>query len=122
MSRFLIRFAILTLILLLGAAGYSILLVKNLPFGAMLYPILIIGIITLAGHWFLARTIRINPRAFIRRFLLLTTLRLLVYLVFLTFFLSHHREYARPFLYGFLLVYLFYQILEVAELSSKSNS
>lgn len=119
MRRFLLYFCLLTLILLI--AGYLLLswYMPAYPSLMMFLPVLVVGIVTLISHLSLARLYQRDPKRFIRRFLVVTTLRFIGYSIFILGFIYLYRPFAKPFLIHFLLVYLVYLVFEVSELSSK---
>ncbi|MFN8207360.1 MAG: hypothetical protein U0T82_08130 [Bacteroidales bacterium] len=119
MRRFLLYFCLITIVLL--PAGYLVFTwyMPDYPLFMMFLPVLVVGAVTLASHLSLARLYQRDPKKFIRRFLVVTTLRIIGYSIFILGIIYLYRPLAKPFLIHFLLVYLVYLVFEVSELSSK---
>jgi hypothetical protein len=110
--------------IILVFAGYLVgsWLLPEYPSFMLFLPVLVVGTVTLVSHLSLNRVYQRNPKKFIRRFLVVTTFRILGYISFILGFIYFFRPIAKPFLVHFLIVYVIYLGFEVSELSSKRTA
>jgi hypothetical protein len=74
-------------------------------------------IVTSLFHTMQIRIINIKPRKFEKTFLILTILKILIYMVFLVIYILNISTGTKCFLISFLVLYLSYTIFEVSFLS-----
>jgi hypothetical protein len=68
---------------------------------------------TCASHFWVMKTVTEKPKAFVRVFMLQTTIKLLLYMTFILVYLLHYRQYGVSFTVHFLFVYLVFAFFEV---------
>ena len=71
---------------------------------------------TLLVYHFMLKALEKRPARFVNVFLLTTMLKLLVYMIFMVIYALLNREYARPFVVSFFLLYIIYTIIEVVSI------
>jgi len=71
---------------------------------------------TLLVYHFMLKSLENRPARFVNIFLLTTMLKLLVYMIFMVIYALLNREYARPFIVSFFLLYIIYTIIEVVSI------
>ena len=75
--------------------------------------ICIVWVATCASHFWVMKTITKKPKAFVRVFMLQTTIKLVLYMVFIMVYLIIFRQYGVPFTVHFLITYLVFVFFEV---------
>ncbi len=73
-------------------------------------------IATLLVYHFMLKSLENRPARFVNVFLLTTMLKLLVYMIFMVIYALLNREFARPFIVSFFILYIVYTILEVVSI------
>jgi hypothetical protein len=71
---------------------------------------------TLLVYHFMLKSLEKRPARFVNVFLLTTMLKLLVYMIFMVIYALLNREYARPFIVSFFLLYIIYTVIEVVSI------
>jgi hypothetical protein len=121
MNYFLLRFFSISALLVLAsffAMGHYF---EALSSAIIMLPVLVVGSFTLISYLILVKTFTQAPIKFIRKFMVITTLRILGYLIFILGFVVLNPAIAKPFLIHFLIIYIIYLVYEVIELSSKRS-
>jgi hypothetical protein len=77
---------------------------------------------TLLMHLFLTSGTNNKANAFVRKFMLATTLKLMLYLAIIVFFFLFNKAMARTFILWFLLHYTCFTIFETMMLYSNNNN
>jgi hypothetical protein len=113
---FLRRLLVFSAILGIIATGFYFLVPSKYITPALPFLFVFFIAVTLAGYYFLLRSIGKAFITFVNYYLLVTVLKLFLFIgaVFLYMFLN--RADAVPFAISFLLLYLFYMIFEVVDL------
>jgi uncharacterized membrane protein len=78
--------------------------------------------ITYFGYSFLVRFSRLNIVRFINMYLLITTLKLLLFIAILVIYILLNRKDAVPFGLSFFILYLVYTVFEVISLANYSKN
>ena len=87
--------------------------VPSLKLNKITWSIYILFVVTtLLMHLFLTSVKNNKPNAFVRNFMLATTLKLMLYLGIIVFFFLFNKEMARPFILWFLLHYTCFTVFE----------
>ena len=76
--------------------------------------ICIVWLVTCTSHFWVMKTVTEKPKAFVRVFMLQTTIKLLLYMVCILVYLLHYRQYGISFTVHFLVSYLVFTFFEVA--------
>ena len=84
---------------------------KDFPF--RIISICIVWLATCGSHYWVTKTVTKNPKAFVRVFMLQTTIKLLLYMVFIMVYLLIYRQYGIPFTVHFLVTYIVFTVFEV---------
>ena len=118
MTKDLKRFFLLASIILIVAISVSqiffLTIFETFSFPARIISIVFVWTATCASHFWVMKTLTGKPKAFNRVFMLQTTLKLFMYLVFIAIYLILLREHGMPFTLHFFVVYLFFAIFEVS--------
>jgi hypothetical protein len=97
-------------------------LTTKLPINNITWSIYLLFVIsTLLMHYFLTAKNNHEAKTFVRKFMLATTLKLLLYLAIIVFFFMFNREIAKTFILWFLLHYTCFTVFETLMLYSNSN-
>ena len=78
--------------------------------------LVVVYLMTAAVHGFLLLTHKQEPEKFIRRFLLASGLKIVLYILFLVIYLLLFPENAAIFLLSFLFIYFFFTLFEVVSI------
>jgi hypothetical protein len=90
--------------------GYT---VATMPVSKITWGIYVLFVIsTLLMHLFLTSGNKVKDQAFIRKFMLATTLKLLLYLAIIVFFFLFYKALAKTFILWFLLHYVCFTVFE----------
>lgn len=117
MKRFLYRSVLLTVVLLLAGWGLYAQLIPQYSLPGWPFILIFFFCTTNLVHFYLLRIAEKDIAKFSTRFMALSTLKMLFYLfVALGFFLAS-RDQAKLFLINFLVAYMAYTVMEVAEIS-----
>jgi len=73
----------------------------------------IVWLATCASCIWVMKTVNEKPKAFVRVFMLQTTVKLLLYMVYIIVYLLIYRQHGVPFAVHFLVVYFVFTVLEV---------
>jgi len=73
----------------------------------------IVWLVTCTSCFWVMKTVTEKPKAFVRVFMLQTTIKLLLYMVCILVYLLHYRQYGVPFTVHFLVTYLVFAFFEV---------
>jgi uncharacterized membrane protein YoaK (UPF0700 family) len=77
--------------------------------------------VTLLSYFFLLRTMKKKINRFINTYLLVTFLKLMVYILVMITYVFTNRSDAIPFMLGFFILYLCYTIFEVVLIVGKTR-
>jgi hypothetical protein len=96
--------------------------VDVLPLNKLTWSIYTLFVITtLLMHLFLTSGANQKPNAFVRKFMLATTLKLLLYLAIIVFFFLFNKQMAKTFILWFLLHYTCFTVFETLMLYSNTK-
>ena len=115
---FLRRILIFSFILGLLAMGIKFLLPARNITPALPYLFVFFIAVTLTGYYFIIRSAHTKFIRFINAYLLVTVVKLFIFIGVIFFYLLHNRQDAAPFAFSFLVLYLCYMIFEVVNLVS----
>lgn len=112
--RYSLKLLIFTAVILVVALGLYFTVLQE--YYLQIYPLLLFYfvILTYIIHIVLLKASEMRPQKFVNKYLLLTTVKLLINIVIITVYLFLNREKAVPFLIVFLIHYLVYTFFEVA--------
>jgi len=110
------NFCFLLLVLSLGK------FTQKLPVTTITWSIYLLFVITtLLMHFFLTSGKNQQANVFVRKFMLATTLKLLLYLAIIIFFFMFNRDTAKTFIMWFLLHYTCFTVFETLMLYSNTK-
>lgn len=96
--------------------------VPNLPLSKLTWAIYALFVITtLLMHLFLTANKKDKANTFVRKFMLVTTLKLLLYLAIIVFFFLFYKVMAKTFILWFLLHYTCFTVFETLMLYSNNK-
>jgi hypothetical protein len=96
--------------------------VKVLPLSKLTWSIYSLFVVTtLLMHVFLTAGNTEKANAFVRKFMLVTTLKLLLYLAIIVFFFLFNKEMAKTFILWFLIHYTCFTVFETLMLYSNNK-
>ena len=96
--------------------------IEALPLNKLTWSIYLIFVITtLLMHLFLTNGANEKANAFVRKFMLATTLKLLLYLAIIVFFFLFNKMMAKTFIIWFLLHYTCFTVFETLMLYSSTK-
>jgi len=106
--------------LLLAVIGYFLFTVVFNPYYQVILPfvLLFVFLFTTVIHAILLKTARKKPKKLINRFLMLTGLKMMIYLLIMIIYLVISKQDSAPFLITFLIVYLVFTIFETLSILS----
>jgi len=106
--------------LLLAVIGYFLFTVVFNPYYQVILPfvLLFVFLFTTVIHAILLKTARKKPKKLINRFLMLTGLKMMIYLLIMMIYLVISKQDSAPFLLTFLIVYLVFTIFEISSILS----
>lgn len=117
MKRFLIRSVILTFVFLILGGLLYVLLVPQY-YQNIFLPILFFFLLTTnLVHLYLLRIAENDLPKFTNRFMMISTLKMLFYLMVAIIYILANRDQAKLFIINYLLAYVGFTILEIAEIS-----
>jgi predicted neutral ceramidase superfamily lipid hydrolase len=119
---FLRQILIFSFFLGLIATGIAILAPVRYITPALPYLFLFFISVTLVGYYFVLRSVNAKFIRFINSYLLVTVVKLFLFIGVIFFYLWHHRQDAAPFAISFFVLYLCYMIFEVVKLVSDFKS
>ncbi len=111
--RFLIRLAVFTLILGLITWLVFYLLPAGYASEAIPYQFVLFYLVTLCIHYFLLKAAQKSPGSFVTRFMLVSFLKLLLYVIVLVIYLLLNKEDAFRFTVPYLILYVLYSSFEI---------
>ncbi len=115
MKRFLIRSAILTiLIFILGALLYSTVL-KSYYFFTLPFLVLFFFVVTNLVHAYLLKIAGKSGPKFTSQYMATSFLKMFFFLLVAIAYIIIDKTNAKPFIFNFLLLYIIYAVLEVNE-------
>ena len=115
---FLRRILVFSILLGLLAAGIGFLVPARTITPALPYLFVFFIAVTLTGYYFIIRSANTKFIRFINSYLLVTVIKLFLFIGVIFFYLLHNRQDAAPFAFSFLILYLCYMIFEVVNLVS----
>jgi hypothetical protein len=118
---FLRRLIIFSVILSFVAAGAALLLPKHYITPVLSYLFLFFIAITLISYYILIKAAHMKFIRFLNYYLLLTVIKLFLFIAVLVIYLMLNKNDAVPFALSFFLLYLCYTIFEVTEIISYSK-
>jgi len=106
--------------LLLAVIGYFLFTVVFNPYYQVILPfvLLFVFLLTTVIHAILLKTARKKPKKLINRFLMLTGLKMMIYLLIMIIYLVISKQDSAPFLITFLIVYLVFSFFETLSILS----
>lgn len=118
LKKFIVKGIFITL--LLAVIGYFLFTGVFNPYYQVILPfvLLFIFLFTSVIHTILLKTARKEPKKLVNRFLMLTGLKMMIYLVFMIIYLVISKQDSAPFLLTFLIVYLVFSIFEILSILS----
>ena len=115
MKPFLIKSTILTVIVfLLGAILYSTVL-KSFYIAVLPFSLIFFYLITNLVHAYLLKIVGKSGARFISQYTAVSFIKMFFYLAVAIVYVILDREHAKPFMAGFLLLYVIYTVFEVNE-------
>ena len=112
-KRFLISATILLAIVVIVSQIFFSTIFETFCFPGRIMCIVFVWLTTCASHFWVMKTVTEKPKAFVRVFMLQTTIKLLLYMTFILVYLLHYRQYGVSFTVHFLFVYLIFAFFEV---------
>jgi len=112
-------FLFATVILAIVIAVSQLLFLKifeTKDFPLRIISICIVWLTTCVSHYWVTKTVTDRPKAFVRVFMLQTTIKLLLYMVFIMVYLLNFRQNGIPFTVHFLVAYIVFTFFEVISL------
>ena len=118
LKKFIVQGFFITL--LLAVIGYFLFTVVFNPYYQVILPfvLLFIFLFTTVIHAILLMTARKEPKKLVNRFLMLTGLKMMIYLLIMIIYLVISKQDSAPFLLTFLIVYLVFTIFEISSILS----
>lgn len=118
LKKFIVKGILITL--LLAVIGYFLFAGVFNPYYQVILPfvLLFIFLFTTVIHTILLKTARKKPKKLVNRFLMLTGLKMMIYLLFMIIYLVISKQDSAPFLLTFLIVYLVFSIFEILSILS----
>ncbi|MBA7559706.1 hypothetical protein ES708_01321 [subsurface metagenome] len=118
LKKFIVKGIFITL--LLAVIGYFLFTGVFNPYYQVILPfvLLFIFLFTTVIHTILLKTARKEPKKLVNRFLMLTGLKMMIYLLFMIIYLVISKQDSAPFLLTFLIVYLVFSIFEILSILS----
>ncbi|MBA7517029.1 hypothetical protein ES705_09079 [subsurface metagenome] len=118
LKKFIVKGIFITL--LLAVIGYFLFTGVFNPYYQVILPfvLLFIFLFTSVIHTILLKTARKEPKKLVNRFLMLTGLKMMIYLLFMIIYLVISKQDSAPFLLTFLIVYLVFSIFEILSILS----
>lgn len=118
LKKFIVQGFFITL--LLAVIGYFLFTVVFNPYYQVILPfvLLFIFLFTTVIHAMLLKTARKKPKKLVNRFLMLTGLKMMIYLLIMIIYLVISKQDSAPFLLTFLIVYLVFTIFEISSILS----
>jgi len=113
-KRFILSASILLIATIIVSQIIFFTFFETFLFPARIISIVFVWIATCASCLWLITTVLDNPKAFNRVFMLQTSLKLLLYIVFIVIYLKIFKENYVPFTIHFFVVYLIFAIFEVS--------
>ncbi|MBU0763798.1 MAG: hypothetical protein KJ607_03070 [Bacteroidetes bacterium] len=116
--RFLANTAILSAIILIAGIFLFLYPFREQYIFILPYVLVFFYIITCGLHYVLLRITRLKPDKFVTYFMMITTIKLLFYMIVMIVYLFFDREGAVVFLLVFLFLYILFTVFEVLSLLS----
>ena len=91
---------------------YTVFVTKNFP--GRIISIVFVWIVTCLSHYWLMKAVTDRPKTFNRVFMLQTTGKMLLYVVFIACYLFFFRQHGAPFVIHFFVVYIIFAIFDVS--------
>ena len=115
---FLRRILVFSIILGLLATGIGFLAPARVITPTLPYLFVFFIAVTLVGYYFILRSVHTKFIKFINSYLLVTVVKLFLFIGVIFLYLLHNRQDAAPFAISFFVLYLCYMIFEVVNLVS----
>lgn len=118
LKKFIVQGIFITL--LLAVIGYFLFTGVFNPYYQVILPfiLLFIFLFTTVIHAILLKTARKKPKKLVNRFLMLTGLKMMIYLFIMIIYLIISKQDSAPFLLTFFVVYLVFTIFEISSFLS----
>ena len=118
LRKFIVQGIFITL--LLAVIGYFLFTGVFNPYYQIILPfiLLFIFLFTTIIHAILLKTARKKPKKLVNRFLMLTGLKMMIYLFIMIIYLIISKQDSAPFLLTFFVVYLVFTIFEISSILS----
>ncbi|MBP6977447.1 MAG: hypothetical protein PHD61_06550 [Bacteroidales bacterium] len=111
--RFLIRLSVFTLFAGLVFGLIYVLLPTGYASVAIPYQFLFFYLVTLCVHYYLLKAVQKSPASFVTRFMLVSFLKLLLYVIVLVIYLLLNKEDALRFTIPYLILYVLFSSFEI---------
>jgi len=115
-NRFLLIAALMLAIVIIVSQIFFSTIFETKDFPFRIISICIVWLATCASHFWVMRTVTTKPKAFVRVFMLQTTIKLLLYMVCIMSYLLIYRQYCIPFTVHFLIAYFVFTFFEVSSI------
>lgn len=118
LKKFIVQGIFITL--LFAVIGYFLFTGVFNPYYQVILPfvLLFIFLFTTVIHAILLKTARKKPKKLVNRFLMLTGLKMMIYLLIMIIYLIISKQDSVPFLLTFFIVYLVFTIFEISSILS----
>ena len=115
-KRFFLVATIILVAVFFVSEAFFLTILKPFWFHSRIISIILVWIVTCASHFWLMKTVTDTPNAFNRVFMLQTTLKLFIYMVFVAICLKLFGQdgYGAPLVVHFFVVYIIFAIFEVS--------
>jgi hypothetical protein len=114
LKQFFLLASIIVVVSLCASQIFFSTIFETFDFPLRITTVFFVCVATCASHLWVMKTVTDKPKAFNRVFMLQTTIKLFLYLIFIAVYLKFFREYGIPFTLHFLAVYLVLSIFEVS--------
>lgn len=114
--QFLIKIFVLSLIIYGISALLFTTILKAYCLASFPYLILLIACVTAIGHLWVVKASKQNTMKFSTAYMAVVTLKLMIYLLVMLFFLLYNRSQTIPFVLTFIVFYSLFTIFEVVEI------
>lgn len=115
MKQFLIKSTILTVIVLLIGAGLYLTVLKSFYLPVLPFVVLFFYLATNLVHAYLLGVADKSGSRFTSKYMAVSFIKMFVYLAIAIVYVAMNKENAKPFVAGFLLLYIVYTSFEVVE-------
>jgi len=118
--KFALRLILLSAILVIISTALILLLPADIITPVLPFMILYFFLITIIVHYFLTKAIGYSSRKFVSYFMLTTFLKLFIYIITIFTYVYFNRSDLLPFIISFFVLYIFYTVFEVVNITHKT--